>query len=97
MVVEQDPGNDKAMKLLGDIWVSSDLSRAIGYYQQAVMLKPAKVEYHIALASALTRAGDRASLGSAADELREALRIDPKNSQARAGLLDVIGRLHRGQ
>jgi hypothetical protein len=97
VVIEQDPGNDRAAKLLGDIWVRSDVNKATDYYKQAVDLKPAKLDYRIALAAAYARQGDAASLQAAADQLRAALRLDPANAQARAGLDDVQTRIRHSR
>jgi hypothetical protein len=96
-VVIEDPGNDKAVKYLGDIFIRFNLAKAIEYYQQAVLINPGKIDYRIALAASLTQQGDRASLVLAAEQLRAVLQIDPSNPQAHAGLADVQSRLKAKQ
>jgi predicted Zn-dependent protease len=94
IVIEQDPGNDKAMQLMGDIWLRLfDLKKAAEYYSHAVDLKPRRADYRIKLAFTLAQQGDPAALESAVVELRQALQIDPANPQAAAGLIDVQARL----
>jgi hypothetical protein len=93
IVIEQDPGNDKALKLLGDIWINSDLDKAIDYYGQAVELKPKRTDYRILLAASLARRADTESLEAAAMQLRRVLALEPGNVPARTGLVDVLSRL----
>jgi cytochrome c-type biogenesis protein CcmH/NrfG len=94
-VIQEDPGNDKAFELLGNVWSNTDPAKAVVCYQQAVALKPLRTDYRIALAAELTRIDDLPSLNAAAEQLRLVLQIDPDNPQARAGLADLKLRAER--
>jgi tetratricopeptide (TPR) repeat protein len=95
MVIEQDPGNDAALKFLADLLLSRDLNKSIACYAQAVTIKPDSVDYRIAFAFALTTKGDLASLHLAEDQLQQVLQLDPTNAQAHIGLADVHARIQK--
>jgi tetratricopeptide (TPR) repeat protein len=90
-----DPKNAECLYMLGEIqWLRSQPQEAFAFYKQALALRPAFVDAHIAVGKALTTLGQT---NAAVQELLEAVRLDPQSEVAHYRLSEVYRRLGRMQ
>lgn len=90
-----NPGDAESLYMLGEIqWLRSQPEEALAFYNQALGIRPAFVDAHIAAGKALITLG---RTDEALKQLLEAVRLDPQSEAAHYRLSEAYRKLGRTQ
>jgi len=90
-----NPGDAESLYMLGEIeWLRSQPQEALAFYNQALAVRPAFVDAHIAAGKALITLG---RTDEALKQLLEAVRLDPQSEVAHYRLSEAYRKLGRTQ